>query len=76
MFIVEALEYPVGGCVIRLLIVLAIVGMTMYLTVFKQGPDQKPELIHQETLDQFKGLEAQMQQDAIDQQKKIDELTR
>lgn len=59
---------------IRLLLVLLIIAGTMYLLLFKQTDEKKPELIYQENLEKVEGLEQQMLQDAQDLQQKVDEM--
>ena len=60
---------------IRMLLVLSIITAAVYLLLFRQGTDAPAELRHQQQLDQARGVEQQIRQDADNRARQIDDMT-
>lgn len=61
---------------IRLLIALAVLGATLYFMVGRTKHEEKPQEIYREQVEQIKGLEQQMLDDARVQMEKADAQSR
>jgi hypothetical protein len=59
-----------------MLLALLVISMTLYLLVFRQGPEEKPEVIYQKNLDDARGVEQLLLEQAAERDARMDELAK